>query len=141
MAACRRPKDGGRWLSDRLRRPFRVAATPAKAGKGQAVCGGRSIEMITESEQRESRYAFLRDKKQVRSRVPLVDRILLPLDTSGRGRMADRSGQFHRQAVGRLYLAIVNRAILDVLERGENSPAAEKWLLSRDFDRLQELFS
>ena len=48
--------------------------------------------------------------------------------------------KFHPQAVGRLYLAIVNRAILDVLERGENSPAAEQWLLSRDFDRLQELF-
>lgn len=140
MAACRRPKDGCRCLSDRLRRPFRVAATATKAGKGQAVCGGRSIEMITESEQRESRYALLGDKKKVRSRVPLVDRILRPLDTSGRGRMADRGGQFHRQAVMRLFLAIVNQAIFDVLERGENSLAAEKWLLSRDFDRLQELF-
>lgn len=96
--------------------------------------------MITESEQRESRYVLLGDKKKVRSRVPLVDRILRPLDTGGRGRMADRGGQFHRQAVMRLFLAIVNRAILDVLERGENSLAAEKWLLSSDFDRLRELF-
>jgi hypothetical protein len=39
-----------------------------------------------------------------------------------------------------LYLAIVNRAVLDVLENGENSAAAERWLLGRDFDRLQELF-
>ena len=44
------------------------------------------------------------------------------------------------QGVRRLYLAIVNRAILDVLENGRNSAAAERWLLSGDFDRLQELF-
>lgn len=36
------------------------------------------------------------------------------------------------QGVGRLYLAIVNRAILDVLENGKNSAAAERWLLSID---------
>jgi hypothetical protein len=51
-----------------------------------------------------------------------------------------RTEQFHPRAVERLYLAIVNRAILDVLENGEESDAAERWLLSRDFDRLQELF-
>jgi hypothetical protein len=45
-----------------------------------------------------------------------------------------------RKAVRRLYLAIVNRAILDLLENGKNSPAAKRWLLSGDFDRLQELF-
>jgi hypothetical protein len=96
--------------------------------------------MITENEQQERRSALLEDEKEVRSRAPLVDRIRLPFDTNGRGPIADRCGHFHRQAVGRLYVAIVNQAILDVLERAENSPAAEKWLLSRDFDRLQELF-
>jgi hypothetical protein len=55
------------------------------------------------------------------------------------GSIADRTEKFPH-GVGRLYLAIVNRAILDVLENGENSAAAEQWLLSRDFDRLQELF-
>ena len=96
--------------------------------------------MITESEQQESRFALLEDEKGVRSCAPFVDRIRLPFDTNGRGLIADRCGHFRRQAVGRLYVAIVNQAILDVLERAENSPAAEKWLLSRDFDRLQELF-
>jgi len=96
--------------------------------------------MITESEQQESRFALLEDEKGVRSLAPFVDRIRLPFDTNERGLIADRCGHFHRQAVGRLYVAIVNQAILDVLERAENSPAAEKWLLSRDFDRLQELF-
>jgi hypothetical protein len=38
-----------------------------------------------------------------------------------------------------LYRAIVNRAILDALENGEPSPAAQQWLLSRDFDRLEQL--
>ena len=40
-------------------------------------------------------------------------------------------------AVRRLYLAIVNRAILDVLENGQKSREAKRWLLSRDFDSLQ----
>jgi hypothetical protein len=39
-----------------------------------------------------------------------------------------------------LYLAIVNRGILDVLEKGQGSAAARQRLLGRDFHRLQELF-
>ena len=97
--------------------------------------------MIRESQQQESQFALLEDEKEVRARDPFFDRIHLASDANRRGRAETRSKQFHRQAVGRFYLAIVNRAILDVLECGENSPAAEKWLLSRDFDRLQELFS
>ena len=54
--------------------------------------------------------------------------------------IGNQTKKFHRRAVRRLCLAIVNRAILDVLENGENSAAAERWLFSRDFDRLQELF-
>ena len=56
------------------------------------------------------------------------------------GNIGDPDERFRPQAVSRLYLAIVNRAILDLLENGKNSPAANRWLLSRDFDRLQELF-
>ena len=56
------------------------------------------------------------------------------------GSIGDPDSRFRSQAVSRLYLAIVNRAILDLLENGKNSPAAKRWLLSRDFDRLQELF-
>jgi len=37
-------------------------------------------------------------------------------------------------AVRRLYLAIVSRAIRDVLENGQESREAKRWLLSRDFD-------
>jgi hypothetical protein len=40
-------------------------------------------------------------------------------------------------AVRRLYLAIVNRAILDILENGQESREAKRWLSSRDFDSLQ----
>src|SRR6516165_11838981 len=54
------------------------------------------------------------------------------------GSVRDRAKKFP-QGVGSLYLAIVNRAILDVLENGENSRAAERWLLSRDFDRAVRL--
>ena len=51
-----------------------------------------------------------------------------------------RKEEFHPEGVGRLYLAIVNRAILDVMENGEDARSAEKWLMSKEFDRLQGLF-
>ena len=54
--------------------------------------------------------------------------------------MSRRPEAFHSQAAQRLYLAVVNQAIFDVLENGEEAKEAEQWLLSRDFDRLEELF-
>jgi hypothetical protein len=53
------------------------------------------------------------------------------------GPIGDQTGKFHPHAVRRLYLAIVNRAILDVLENGQESREAKRWLLSRDFDSFQ----
>lgn len=53
------------------------------------------------------------------------------------GPIGDQTEKFHRHAVRRLYLAIVNRAILDVLENGQESRDAKRWLLSRDFDTFQ----
>jgi hypothetical protein len=55
------------------------------------------------------------------------------------GRLAEQTEKFS-QGAKCLYLAIVNRAVLDVLEKGRNSRAAERWLRSRDFDRLEALF-
>ena len=52
------------------------------------------------------------------------------------GPIADQTEKGHHHAVRRLYLAIVNRAILDVLENGQESREAEQWLLSRDFELL-----
>jgi hypothetical protein len=71
---------------------------------------------------------------------PFLSGARLLLDTEESTPQALQTEKFHPQAVGRLYLAIVNRAILDVLENGKNSPTAERWLLSKDFDRLQKLF-
>lgn len=53
--------------------------------------------------------------------------------------LGDKGGVF-RIGASRLYLAIVNRAILDALENGKNSRAAQRWLLSKDFDKLEALF-
>ena len=53
------------------------------------------------------------------------------------GRISDQTEKFHPHAVRRLYLAIVNRAILDVLENGQESREAKRWLLSSEFDILQ----
>ena len=53
------------------------------------------------------------------------------------GPIGDPTEKLRPHAVRRLYLAIVNRAILDALENGRESREAKRWLLSRDFDRLQ----
>jgi hypothetical protein len=53
------------------------------------------------------------------------------------GPIGDKKEKFHLHAVRRLYLAIVNRAILDVLENRQESREAKRWLLSSDFDSLQ----
>ena len=54
--------------------------------------------------------------------------------------MQGQSSDFHARAAERLFVAVVNQAILDVLEHGEEAEDAERWLLSEDFDVLQHLF-
>jgi hypothetical protein len=54
--------------------------------------------------------------------------------------MQRQSSEFQAKAAERLFLAVVNQAVLDVLEHGEEAEDAEHWLLSRDFDALQSLF-
>jgi len=48
--------------------------------------------------------------------------------------------EFQSKAAERLFVAVVRQAVMDVLERGEESEDAERWLLSKDFDALQNLF-
>jgi hypothetical protein len=87
----------------------------------------------------EDQLAFSKYTRALRPTRASVAKSRLLSDALKGGTIADRTEKFP-QGAGRLYLAIVNRAILDVLENGENSATAERWLLSRDFDRLQELF-
>jgi hypothetical protein len=53
--------------------------------------------------------------------------------------MQNKSNDFHAQAMERLFLAVVNQAISDVLENGKEAKEAERWLLSKDFDALNRL--
>ncbi len=41
----------------------------------------------------------------------------------------------------RLFLAVVNQAVSDLLENREEAKEAEQWLLSKDFDELVALLS
>jgi len=54
--------------------------------------------------------------------------------------MKSQSNEFHPQATERLFLAVVNQAISDVLENGKEAKEAERWLLSKDFDAVNRLF-
>jgi hypothetical protein len=95
--------------------------------------------MIRQSQQQEGQFASFEDTA---AHLPE------PFVAESRGRSrGNRSGpignqteKFHPYGVRRLCLAIVNRAILDVLENGNQSREAERWLLSRDFERLQTAF-
>jgi hypothetical protein len=53
--------------------------------------------------------------------------------------MTYQSEEFHPQAARRLFLAVVNQAIFDILENSEEAKAAEQWLLSEEFDNYVEL--
>ena len=53
--------------------------------------------------------------------------------------MTYQTDEFHPHAAKRLFLAVVNQAIFDVLENNEEAKAAEQWLLSEEFDNYAEL--
>ena len=53
--------------------------------------------------------------------------------------MTFESEEFHPEAAKRLFLAVVNQAISDVLENKKEGKAAEQWLLSEEFDNYAEL--
>jgi hypothetical protein len=55
--------------------------------------------------------------------------------------MQVRSKEFRSQAAERLFIAVVNQAISDVLENRKEAKEAERWLLSKDFDALDGLSS
>ena len=55
--------------------------------------------------------------------------------------MQSQSNEFRPQATKRLFLAVVNQAVSDVLENGKEAKEAERWLLSKDFDALDKLFA
>ena len=55
--------------------------------------------------------------------------------------MQSQSNEFRPQAAERLFLAVVNQAIFDVLENGTQAKEAAQWLLSKDFDILGRLFA
>jgi hypothetical protein len=54
--------------------------------------------------------------------------------------MQGQSSDSQAMAAERLFVAVVNQAILDVLEHGEEAEDAKRWLLSEDFVALQNLF-
>jgi hypothetical protein len=55
--------------------------------------------------------------------------------------MQSQYNEFRVPATERLFLAVVNQAISDVLENGKEAKEAERWLLSKDFNTLDRLFA
>jgi hypothetical protein len=58
-----------------------------------------------------------------------------------RPEMQSQSNEFRPQAAEQLFLAVVNQAISDILDKGKQAKEAERWLLSKDFDTLDRLFA
>jgi len=95
--------------------------------------------MVGQSQKQEGQFASFEDT---------AGHLFEPLVAVARWRSrGDRTGHiggqkkmFHPYGVRRLCLAIVNRAVLDLLENGKESREAERWLLTRDFDSLQATF-
>jgi hypothetical protein len=53
--------------------------------------------------------------------------------------MRQEPSGIEQRGAERLFVAVVNQAVLDVLECGEEAEDAERWLLSNDFDDFQTL--
>jgi len=75
------------------------------------------------------------------SRMSAFDRPFLsgPRLPSGQKGHASQPEGFRPDGVKRLWIAIINHAVLDLLENGRHSSEAERWLLSREFDRIHNL--
>jgi hypothetical protein len=92
--------------------------------------------MIRQSQKREGQFVSFEDT-HAHQPEPFVAEVPGRRDGNRTCPIGDQTEKFHPHAVRRLYLAIVNRAILDVVENGRESREAKRWLLSRDFDSLQ----
>ena len=58
-----------------------------------------------------------------------------------RPEMRSELNEIRPQAAQRLFLAVVNQAIFDVLENGKEATEAKRWLLSKNFDALNRVFT
>ena len=92
--------------------------------------------MIRQSQKQEGQFASFEDTA-AHPQEPFVAEAPWRWHGNRTGSICDQTEKFHPHAVRRLYLAIVNRAILDVLENGQESREAKQWLLSRGVDTLQ----
>jgi hypothetical protein len=92
--------------------------------------------MIRESQKQEGQFASFEDTA-AHLREPFVAEAPGRWHGNRTGPIGDKKEKFQLNAVRRLYRAIVNRAILDVLENGQESREAKRWLLSSDFDSLR----
>ena len=92
--------------------------------------------MIRQSQKQEGQFASF-EHTAARLPKPFVPEAPGRWHGNRTGPIGDQTEKCHPHAVRRLYLAVVNRAILDVLENGQESREAKRWLLSRDFDSLQ----
>jgi hypothetical protein len=59
----------------------------------------------------------------------------------GAKNMAYLATEYDPKRAERLFLAVVNQAVSDVLENMEEAKEAEQWLLSKEFDDLVALLS
>ena len=92
--------------------------------------------MSRQSQKQESQFASFEERSQHQPAAFVVE---APARTHSNwtGPAGDQTETFHPHGVRRLYLAIVNRAILDVLENRQESREAMRWLFNRDFHSFQ----
>jgi hypothetical protein len=75
------------------------------------------------------------------SQIDRIDRPFLskPPSIPDKKTSESRPKRFHPHGIQRLSVAIINHAVLDLLEKGRHSSGAERWLLSPEFDRIHNV--
>lgn len=84
----------------------------------------------------ECQCSFGEDSQVRRLDRPILSRPRLVSNKRGNAYGPER---FRSEGIERLSIAIINRAVLDLLENGRHSSAAKRWLLSQEFDRIHNL--
>jgi hypothetical protein len=76
--------------------------------------------------------------------LPVEDSIIRRLDSrapllSHKRASSPRPEELHPEGMQRLWIAVINRAVGDLLEKGSYASEAERWLSSGDFDQIHSL--
>lgn len=123
----------GNGMPHWLRGSAVARTTPAKSREASHCMEREGHRTMIPTSSAEAQRSRGEDSRVGRLDSPFLSR---PRSLSDKRGNATRPESFHPKGIRRLSIAIINHAILDLLENGRHSLGAEHWLLSREFEGI-----